>query len=87
MNKNKKVNEEGTIEFFHPKTKRLHNENGPAVIAKCSFQCYYIDGQRHRIDGPARYGTNGNYSFEQYFICGMILTKQEFELFQVWFRS
>lgn len=87
MNLIEKVNEEGTVEFFHPVTKRLHNEDGPAVVAKCSFTAYYIDGQRHRIDGPARFGTNHGCSFEQYFICGMLLTKQEFELFQAWFCS
>lgn len=40
--------------------------------------------QLHRADGPARIGTNHGYAFEQFFVCGMHLTKDQFMVFYKW---
>jgi len=43
---------DGKEEFYDSK-KRLHREDGPAVIWPCGKEEYYMNGHRHRLDGPA----------------------------------
>ena len=39
----------------------LHCDNGPAVFSSITnFKCWYINGQRHRTDGPAIEYANGD---------------------------
>lgn len=50
---------DGTIVFYN-KAGQLHNPYGPAVITK-SDKSWYINGARHREDGPAIEYANGDY--------------------------
>jgi len=43
---------------------KLHNDNGPAVICKNGREEWYVNGKRHRIDGPAVIYGNKQYYFE-----------------------
>jgi hypothetical protein len=38
--------------FRYFKNKKLHNEDGPAII-KLSVEHWYLNGKRHRVNGPA----------------------------------
>lgn len=41
--------------------KNLHREDGPAVIRSTdTYQAWWINGKRHRIEGPARIWANDN---------------------------
>jgi hypothetical protein len=31
----------------------LHRENGPAIVDIDNYKAWYIDGKKHRLDGPA----------------------------------
>jgi len=46
-----------------------------------SFEYYYIDGEPHRVDGPAyiHYYKDGSVSFEHYYLDGKEYTKEEWE--------
>lgn len=43
---------------FYFSNKKLHNEDGPAVILKDGTYEYWNNGKRHNIDGPAIYNNN-----------------------------
>lgn len=43
---------------FYFSNKKLHNEDGPAVILKDGTWEYWNNGKRHNIDGPAIYNFN-----------------------------
>lgn len=53
----KEVNEYGTIRYFN-KDNYLHREFGPAVISS-NYQSWFLNGKRHRLDGPARIYPSG----------------------------
>ncbi len=41
------------------KDKKLHNENGPAIVYKDGGEEWWFNGVRHRLDGPAVIGVDG----------------------------
>jgi len=45
-----------------------------------SYEAYYLNDKRHRIDGPAyiSYYENGSISYEAYYLNDKKLTKEEF---------
>ena len=58
----------------------LHREDGPAVIYKNGPKCWYLNGKRHRIDGPAierPNSINNNWFYHGKFI--HVTSQQEFE--------
>jgi hypothetical protein len=57
----------------------IHRDFGPAIEWEDGSKFWHRHGLLHRVDGPARI-ENGNYGhFEEYFINGQKLTKEEFE--------
>ena len=48
----KKTDELGTIRYFN-ENKKLHRDDGPAVIFKLGEEYWYKNGLLHRVDGPA----------------------------------
>jgi hypothetical protein len=32
----------------------LHRENGPAITGTNDYKAWYVNGKRHRLDGPAQ---------------------------------
>ena len=65
------------IIYFKKGTYIKHNPYGPAIIYKDGYKGYFIEGKRHRLDGPAMMWLNGNGS---YCINDEYLTKEEFEM-------
>ena len=64
--------------FYYKKgTSIYHNPYGPAYIIENVYKAYLIEGQWHRLDGPARIWINCK---EEYCINGYSLTKEEFEI-------
>jgi len=47
------VDEVVRISFYIKGTKCLHREDGPALILEDGSKEWYINGQLHRVDGPA----------------------------------
>lgn len=44
------------ILYYQDDTCKVHHrEDGPAIIYANGHQCWYFNGQRHRLDGPACY--------------------------------
>ncbi len=41
--------------IFHYKNHRLHKEDGPAIALKSGYDSWYLDGELHRIGGPATF--------------------------------
>lgn len=73
---------------FHPGW-ILHREDGPAIEYEDGTNEWYINNQRHRIDGPAitcsKSNISGkhkivlsNFSFYDYYICDVPYTEIEF---------
>ncbi len=48
----KEIDKYGNI-FYYNKKGKYHNDNGPAVIWTNGDKEWYMNGIRHRIDGPA----------------------------------
>ena len=62
---------------YHKKNTNIrHNPYAPAYIGVNGYKGYFIDGKRHRLDGPARIYLSGD---EEYYINNELLTKEEFE--------
>lgn len=55
----------------------LHSTKGPAYISPTGTKCWYLDGRRHRIEGPAveRPGQN------EWWVHDRRFTEDEFNLF------
>lgn len=47
---------------------QLHNENGPAVDITFEAAEYYVNGKRHRLDGPAIVPNSDSVKKPRYFI-------------------
>jgi len=68
----------------------LHREDGPAWIEyyygtnKIFSEEYYINGKMHRENGPACifYDNNGNTEFEDYYLDGKIICRNDNKKFQ-----
>lgn len=58
----------------------LHREGGPAVECKDGEKFWYINGLPHRKDGPAHVSCSGLKEHNHYFINGIEITEEEFEL-------
>ena len=56
---------------------KLHNENGPAITNKHGYEAYYINGIRHRIDGPAMIKTDDRGT--EYWLYGKQISQEVFE--------
>jgi hypothetical protein len=52
------IDGQGTQRWFNL-DKKLHREDGPAVLYVDGDQVWYINGKLHREDGPACVGNNG----------------------------
>jgi len=65
------------IIYFKKGTYIKHNPYGPAIIYKVGTKVYYIEGKRHRLDGPAAIWSNGH---EEYCINNESLSKEQFEV-------
>ena len=53
--------------------RKIHREDGPAVIWKNGTQEWHLNGKMHRTDGPAKIWSNGN---EERVINGHYITKE-----------
>ena len=66
---------------------RLHRDNNePALILhgdnnKVTSKIYYLNGRKHRLNGPAYIGfkENGNISFVEYYLDGIEYTEGEYK--------
>ena len=74
------------ITFWVNKQGELHRRGGPAFIiggrnrVPLSEEDWYINGKRHRLDGPAIINHRlGRVESEFYYIDGKLLTKDEFD--------
>ena len=74
---NKYEYDNGDIIYYKKDKVIIHNPYGPAIIGRDGFIGYWINGNRHRLDGPAMIRSNGE---EIYFINGKSLNKEEFEV-------
>ena len=75
-----KYNINGWIEYYKKGTKIWHNPYGPACIGTgvySSYKAYFIDGECHRLNGPAKVWPDG---YEEYWINDKQLTKKQFEI-------
>jgi antitoxin component YwqK of YwqJK toxin-antitoxin module len=79
----------GQYKIYRNEQHKFHNENGPAVIrydenGNPKTEVYYINGLKHRTDGPAEiwynYNMSGEIATERYYIDG-IRIKDEFKIF------
>ena len=70
-----RVYEDGTVEYRNA-NRKLHREDGPAVIYANGDQFYYQNGKLHREDGPAVIFANGD---QYYCQNGEQLSEQEFK--------
>lgn len=68
---------------------RIHRENAPAVIEYhpnrvIAAKKWYKNGKLHREDGPAviKYSTYGDFIYEEYYINGIRITKEELEKYK-----
>ena len=71
-----KYDDFGIIFYCKKNTGIWHNPYGPALLWKDGSKFYFIEGKRHRLDGPARIYSNCE---EVYYINDEWLTKEEFE--------
>ena len=69
--------DDGDIFYLKKDTDILHNPYGAAYIGKNGFISYHINGERHRLNGPAIICEDGS---EFYYINGEDLPKEEFEV-------
>ena len=69
----KRKNQFGTFYYKDPEMKIRHRTDGPAVIGSNGDKMWYVNGARHRLDGPAAeyfisgdnlWYVNGEYIFE-----------------------
>ena len=67
----------GHIFYCKKDTDIRHNPYGPSYIDKNGYKSYWVEGKRHRLDGPAAIWPNG---CEEYYINSEYLSKEEFEL-------
>ena len=62
-------------EYYYRTPRKLHRENGPAIITGANSYYYYIDGQLHRLDGPAvEYATGA----KEWWLLGERYTEEDF---------
>ena len=66
----------GDIYYYKKDTRILHNPYGPAIIDRDGGIYYFVEDNRHRLDGPATIYSDGQ---EEYWINYEYLTKEEFE--------
>jgi hypothetical protein len=59
---------DGTISSFKYRDKILHREDGPAIEWADGDKSWWVNGRRHRLDGPA-FGSNS------WYIKGMFYSK------------
>lgn len=60
-----------------PKTKALHNLNGPAIVYKSGRKEYWVNGLKHRLDGPAIVDkTTTGKNWNLWYINGKLATPQ-----------
>jgi len=50
----------------------LHRLDGPAVICPTGYHAWYVNGQRHRVGGPAETNTLYDMRSERWFEHGML---------------
>ena len=70
----------GVIYYFKIGTRLLHREDGPAVGWLYGEKKYYIDGQLHRLDGPAI--ENPFNGFKRWFYKGKQIDCEDQETFE-----
>ena len=75
LNKYKSIFDE--IIYYKKDTKLLHNPYGAAISNQFGQKLYYIDGKRHRLDGPAIIYSNCDV---EYCINNKFLSKEQFEV-------
>lgn len=77
----------GVKRYWADEKKRyLHNENGPAIeYLDGSYQCYYIYGRPHRLDGPARI-YNDSIILNQWYVDGEYIDVRSQEEFERYLR-
>jgi hypothetical protein len=64
----REVDDEGTVRYLRPSDRALHRvasepggSPGPAVINVDGTKEWWVEGKRHRVDGPAYIGCGGNH--------------------------
>ena len=72
-------NTSGDIVYCKKDTKIWHNPYGPAVICKSGHKEYWVDGVRHRLDGPAIIHTDGT---EYYVINSSIVAENKNDFYK-----
>jgi hypothetical protein len=55
--------------------RQFHRVDGPAFDSQ-SVKAYYIEGKRHRLDGPAREWFSGD---AEWWVVGKKLTQEQFD--------
>ena len=72
----KYINHFQTIIYYKKDTYIKHNPYGPTIISKYGHIEYWLNNNRHRLDGAAIIYSDGE---ERYWINNEWLTKEEFE--------
>lgn len=72
---------------YYDKSGKLHRENGPALDYWNGRKEWFLNGVRHRIDGPALYfeGFDGNYN--EWWINGVRLSPEKVKLIKLWLEN
>lgn len=74
------LHEETGLNLQFTRNGELNNTNGPAVWYtgpdEGLIEIYFVDGKKHRDDGPAVLLKNG---YEEYYLMDKLLSKQEFD--------
>ena len=75
----KETHREGSV-FYMNEKREYHNPNGPAVLfMNTGYKAWYINGKRHREDGPAKENCFTNVSGVEYYLNDKEYTKEEWE--------
>jgi len=79
------IEDEEAIRYWNASGSNLHREDGPAVVYKNgSYKAWYINGELHRIDGPAReYDPPFKYKYDdEYYYHGVEIKCKTLEEFK-----
>lgn len=59
----------------------IHCTDGPAVLYHCGRKEWFVEGHRHRIDGPSIEDPYDDGRLNEWHVCGRRFTEYEFNLY------
>lgn len=74
--------------FYYNDEGHLHREDGPARICCNGHTSWWINGNKHRLDGPAViHELNSGVKHWLWFIDGRRLNRQKEKLLNIWYEN